>query len=87
MAAQRAITNGSPGNGFSNVTSACFQTSPVSVCTAPDTYLYWDQIHPTAAAHAILGAQMLAAVPEPQTMLMMATRLLVLLGASRRRQV
>jgi len=86
MAAQRAITNGSPGNGFSNVTSACFQTSPISVCGTPDTYLYWDQIHPTAAAHAILGAQMLAAVPEPQTMLMMAVGVLVLLGASRRRQ-
>ena len=28
-------------------------------------YLFWDTLHPTAAAHALLGQQALAIVPEP----------------------
>lgn len=80
MAGQRGITNGSPGNGFTNVTSACIGTAGCA------TALYFDAIHPTAAAHQILGNQMLAAVPEPQSMLMMALGLVALLAASQRRQ-
>ena len=80
MAGQRGITNGAPGNGFTNVTTACIGTAGCA------TALYFDSIHPTAAAHQILGSQMLAAVPEPQTMLMMAVGLLGLLAATRRRQ-
>lgn len=86
MGAQRAITAGSPGNGFTNVNQACFQESTFSVCATPGTYLYWDQIHPSASAHQILGNQMLAAVPEPQSMLMLTAGLLALLGVARRRQ-
>ncbi len=89
MSAQRALTAGAPDNGFSNVSEACF-TGYVGVagtqCAGASGYLYWDKIHPTAATHAVLGAQMLAAVPEPQTMLMMAAGLLLLLGVARRRQ-
>jgi phospholipase/lecithinase/hemolysin len=83
--AQHAITDGSPGNGFSNVSSGCITTLGCN----PANFLYWDQIHPTAAAHQILGDQMLAAVsvPEPQAMLLTASALLIMLGFSRRRQV
>ena len=89
MAAQRTIVAGVGTNGFTNVTERCFDTrdaQAVTLCATPDTYLSWDNIHPTAAAHALLGSQMLAAVPEPTTMLMMSAGLLVLIGASRRRQ-
>ena len=89
MSAQRALTAGAPSNGFSHVTQACF-TGYIGVagthCADPSGYLYWDKIHPTAATHAVLGAQMLAAVPEPQTLLMMAAGGLLLLGVARRRQ-
>ena len=89
MSAQRSLTAGSPGNGFGNVSQGCF-TGYVGVagthCADPAGYLYWDKIHPTAATHAVLGAQMLAAVPEPQTLLMMAAGGLLLLGVARRRQ-
>ena len=89
MSAQRALTAGAPGNGFSNVSQGCF-TGYVGVagtqCADPSGYLYWDKIHPSASTHAVLGAQMLAAVPEPQTMLMMAVGGLLLLGVVRRRQ-
>jgi len=89
MASQRAVVAGVGTNGFNNVTERCFDTRnplAVTLCATPDTYLSWDNIHPTAAAHAILGNQMLAAVPEPTTMLMMSVGVLVLVGVSRRRQ-
>ena len=89
MAAQRALTAGAPGNGFSNVSEACFTGyvgEPGTQCAGASSYVYWDKIHPTAATHAVLGGQMLAAVPEPQTMLMMAAGLLLLLGVAQRRQ-
>ena len=89
LSAQRSLTAGAPGNGFSNVSQGCF-TGYVGVagtqCADSSGYLYWDKIHPTAATHALLGAQMLAAVPEPQTMLMMAAGGLLLLGVARRRR-
>lgn len=44
-----------PGRfGLSNVTQTCF--TGASVCAAPDTYLYWDSVHPTAAGHRLFAA-------------------------------
>ncbi|MFJ6024416.1 autotransporter domain-containing protein [Brevundimonas sp. NPDC092305] len=43
-----------PGDfGLTNVTASCF--NGVTVCSAPDTYLYWDGVHPTAAGHRLLA--------------------------------
>lgn len=45
--------------GFSNVTDVCWTGDFLgngTVCADPDSYVFWDDIHPTAAAHAILGA-------------------------------
>lgn len=39
--------------GFSNVTSACLAGS--NACGNPNQFLFWDGIHPTTAAHQILG--------------------------------
>ncbi len=39
--------------GLTNVTSACL--SGGGVCGSPDQFLFWDGIHPTTAAHKILG--------------------------------
>lgn len=36
-----------------------------------DQYLFWDDLHPTAAAHALLGQQVLAVVPEPNSLLLL----------------
>jgi len=52
--------------GFTNVTDSCLLT----LCTTPNTYLFWDEIHPTTAGHFQLaefayGSLQAQAVPEP----------------------
>ncbi|MFM7427162.1 MAG: SGNH/GDSL hydrolase family protein [Elainella sp.] len=46
--------------GFTNVTTAC--VSGVRACGNPDQFLFWDGIHPSTAAHRILGQQAFAAI-------------------------
>lgn len=44
-----------PGRfGLTNVRDVCF--NGVTVCASPDSYLYWDSVHPTAAGHRLLAA-------------------------------
>jgi len=44
-----------PGRfGLTNARDACF--NGVTVCANPDSYLYWDGVHPTAAGHRLLAA-------------------------------
>lgn len=40
--------------GLTNVRDVCFNGA--TVCATPDTYLYWDSVHPTAAGHRLLAA-------------------------------
>jgi phospholipase/lecithinase/hemolysin len=64
--------------GLSDVTDACwtggFTGGPSLPCTDPENYLFWDQVHPTAAGHLIAAEyalRALTAVPEPSTWAMM----------------
>jgi phospholipase/lecithinase/hemolysin len=44
--------------GFTNVTNPCLTGDPLMggiSCATPETHLFWDAIHPTTAAHAILA--------------------------------
>jgi phospholipase/lecithinase/hemolysin len=63
----RAIAN--PGAfGFTNVTNSCLVG--LVACDNPDKFLFWDDIHPTTAAHELVGELAVSAlkpnpVPEP----------------------
>jgi phospholipase/lecithinase/hemolysin len=45
-----------------NVTTACLSGS--EVCPHPEQFLFWDGIHPTTAAHQILGDAAFAVIQE-----------------------
>jgi outer membrane lipase/esterase len=48
---------------LTNITAPCVVTSPpVSVCTTPDSYFYWDGFHPTAATGRIISQRALTAI-------------------------
>jgi phospholipase/lecithinase/hemolysin len=52
--------------GFTNVTDSCLTNK---VCDNPDSYLFWDAIHPTAAGHKLVADLAFAALTpasEPQ---------------------
>ena len=90
-----------PGRyGLANVTSPCFSgnyDTPGTECSDPNSYLFWDTEHPTAAAHALVadvaydvlqGQSGTLSAPEPATWVMMLmgfAGLAVVGGASRRR--
>lgn len=79
--------------GFSNVAVPCntatdvvFFTNVGTICNDVGERLFWDNIHPTAEAHAILGRAALQAVPEPLTLVLAATALAAASIASRWRR-
>ena len=67
--------------GLTNVTDAC---GAVIGCN-PSQYLFWDAIHPTSAGHALIASAMLAAVPEPASVVLMLGGLVAVVVRARRR--
>jgi phospholipase/lecithinase/hemolysin len=70
--------------GLTDVTDPCF--NGISVCSNPSQYLFFDSLHPTTAADAILSEDFIAAtdstsVPEPTTLLLAGALLLAAMGA------
>jgi phospholipase/lecithinase/hemolysin len=45
------------------VSEACYAN--MKVCDTPSSDLFWDSLHPTSRAHALLAAGMANAVPGP----------------------
>ncbi len=86
--------------GFTNTTGQCRSTggsffNPTEIsCANADSWVFWDAIHPTRAAHAVLGnaaynllvnGSPLSQVPVPATLLL-ALLALGLMGGARRLQ-
>jgi phospholipase/lecithinase/hemolysin len=77
----QAVTENPGAFGFTDATRACIK-SPAE-CN-PDTWVFWDEVHPTTAAHRVLGTMFAAAVPEPSSLALLATVLLLGMVARRR---
>jgi len=76
--------------GFTNVTDPCLTLGPggFAICDTPGAYLFWDDLHPTAAAHqqiAALVAAELAPVPLPAPAALLLAGLAAVLVVGRRR--
>jgi phospholipase/lecithinase/hemolysin len=69
--------------GFTNTTSPCYVTPGCD----PSKFVFWDAAHPTAAAQAVIGAAMTAAVPEPGTYAMLLAGLGLMGFVARRRML
>lgn len=85
---QRTLVANAALLGFDTTDTGCFSGfvgEPGTVCATPDSHMFWDDIHPSARVHQLLGQQLLAAVPEPSTYGLMAVGLMMLGGALRRR--
>ncbi len=64
--------------GFTSAALPCLTGSlggAADVCADPGNYVFWDSVHPTTAAHAILGDAFAEAVaepvPEPATLMLL----------------
>jgi phospholipase/lecithinase/hemolysin len=68
--------------GLTNTTDPCFASTPFSAVSATgcvpdgaganiDSFVYWDDIHPTETVQALWAQGMLAAIPEPSTWTML----------------
>lgn len=93
-----ATNNSGALHGITNVTSACITPGGFSgqyffadaVAVACDVAAFSDTLHPSGAAHALLGDMAieaaLAPVPEPSEVAMLIAGLLMVAGLSRRRR-
>lgn len=75
-AAFRDILDNSAAYGLTNTRTACVADPACN----PDTWLFWDGVHPTTATDRILAAKFRAAIPEPTTTALFAGGLLLILA-------
>lgn len=83
-----------PGNyGLTNVTDPAFTANSSApnggtVVANPDEYLFWDETHPTSTSHEFIGLfayqAVMAAVPEPATVVLIGFAGVFFLAYSRR---
>ena len=73
--------------GFTNVTDPCFDPAVPTLCGNPNSYLFFDDFHPTAHAQEIVGQMFTeTAVPEPATIILVAPAFALLAAARRFRR-
>ncbi len=75
--------------GFTNVTTPCF--TGTSLCSNPNSYLFFDGFHPTTAADSLVAARFQAAAtgvtPEPSSLVLLGSGAAALSLFFRRKRV
>lgn len=87
FSAGNALLDNPASLGITNTSNGCLV--PVANLPAPSACpvsFYVDNIHPTTQVHQAIASVLMAAVPEPGTMLLTGTAVLALIGASARRR-
>ncbi len=79
-----AVLDHRNSHGLTNVTDAC--AAGPAVCTTPESYFFWDGIHPTAAGHRLIAEAAISAIPEPSAAALMLPALGLLALARQRRR-
>lgn len=57
----RRVHSNPESYGFTHVQTPCLSSSP---CNAPNQYVYYDSLHPTARMHTIIGEWVLSVLPQ-----------------------
>jgi phospholipase/lecithinase/hemolysin len=77
--------------GFTDVTDQCLvgavNYAGGTPCANPSQYLFWDQLHPTAAGASIVASFAQQAIPEPATVTMIGVGVLAGIVVRRRSRV
>jgi outer membrane lipase/esterase len=66
-----AVGSNPAAYGFTNVTEPCYignTTGGGTACASPNQYLFWDTLHPSAAAQTIIANAAEQALPEPASL-------------------
>ncbi len=69
---------------FDNTTDGSYLVNGFAAWGSTDNYLFWDDVHPTTAAHMLLGDYAATSVPVPAAVWMLGSGLLFLFGIRRK---
>lgn len=73
-----AVVADPAAHGLANASAPCLQGQ--TVCADPGAHVFWDDFHPTTAAHARIATAFAQQVPEPASLLLVALGIVALAG-------
>lgn len=75
-ASLQALIDDPTAFGLTNAADPCLTSTSICAQDEQDGYLFWDDLHPTRATHAILAGQLAPVIPVPAPIALLAAGLL-----------